>query len=92
MSGQTVAELDEDEVHCMVESGKTVRDLKRRLSARVEYSRFEQRLMSGEIGELQDDMHLRPLPSVQLVILPSVQLRMMRRGRTHPVLPGESRG
>ena len=28
VSGKTLAQLDEDELHCMVESGKTVRDLK----------------------------------------------------------------
>ena len=71
VSGKRLAELDEDELRYMVESGKTVRDLKRRLSAQVGHTRFQQRLMvSGEGDELQDDMPLRPLPSVQLVFLP----------------------
>ena len=69
--GKRVAELDENELRKMVESRQTVRDLKRRLSAQVRCSRFQQRLMiSGEAVELEDDMTLRPLPSVQLVILP----------------------
>ena len=70
VSGKTVAQLDEDELHCMVESCKTVRDLKRLLSVQVGCSRFQQRLVSDEIGELQDYMPLRPLPSVQLIVLP----------------------
>ena len=70
MSGNTVAQLDEDEMHYMVESGQTVRDLKRLLSAQVGCSRFQQRLFSDEMGELEDDLALRALSSVQLVILP----------------------
>ena len=71
LSGKRIAELDADELRYMVESGTTVRDLKRRLSAKVGCSRFQQRLMiSGEADELQDDMPLTPLPSVQLVFLP----------------------
>ena len=70
VSGKTVTQLDEDELNCMVKSGKTVRDLKRLLSNQVGCSRFQQRLVSDEIGELQDDMPVTPLPSVQLVILP----------------------
>ena len=69
LSGTTVAELDEDEFLYMVERGKSIRDLKQLLSFQVGCSRFQQRLFSDEV-ELQDDMPLRPLPSVQLVILP----------------------
>ena len=54
----------------MVESGKTVRELKQLLSAQVGCSRFEQRLFSDEIGELQDDVPLGPLPTVRLVVPP----------------------
>ena len=32
VSGNAVAQLDEHELHCMVENRQTVRDLKRRLS------------------------------------------------------------
>ena len=69
LSGTTVAQLDEEEFLHMVESGKTIRDLKQLLSVQVRCSRFRQRLFSEEI-ELQDDMPLRPLPSIQMVILP----------------------
>ena len=68
--GNTIAQLDEDELHYMVESGQSVRDLKRRLSAQVGCSRFQQRLFCDELGELEDDLGLRTLSRVQLVILP----------------------
>lgn len=68
--GTTVAELSKDELCCMVESGKTVRELKQLLSVQVGCSRFQQSLFNDDIGELQDDMPLIPLPFVQLVILP----------------------
>ena len=70
VSGNTIAQLDEDELHYMVESGQPVRDLKRRLSAQVGCSRFQQRLFCDVLGELEDDLGLRTLSSVQLVILP----------------------
>ena len=69
LCGETVAQLGEDEIRCMVDNGKSIRDLKKLLSAQVGCSRFQQRLFSDEIGELQDDMPLRPLPSIQLVVL-----------------------
>ena len=69
LSGTTVAQLDEEEFLHMVERGKTIRDLKQLLSVQVGCSRFQQRLFSDEV-ELQDDMPLRPLPSLQLVVLP----------------------
>ena len=53
----------------MVESGKHVSDLKKLLADRVGYSRFRQRLLSEDMGELPDDMLLRQIPSVQLVVL-----------------------
>ena len=65
-----MAQLDENQLRYMVERGKVVRDLKRLLSAQVGCSRFQQRLISDEMGELEDDLPLRPLSSVQLVILP----------------------
>ncbi|CAK9049732.1 Ankyrin repeat domain-containing protein 39 [Durusdinium trenchii] len=68
--GNMIAQLDEDEMHYMVESGQSVRDLKRRLSAQVGCSRFQQRLFSAELAELEDDLALPTLSSVQLVILP----------------------
>ena len=61
VSGNTVAQLDENELHYMGDSGQTVRDLKRLLSARVGCSRFQQRLFSDEHGELEDDLPLRAL-------------------------------
>ncbi|CAK9100631.1 unnamed protein product [Durusdinium trenchii] len=70
VSGNAIAQLDEDELHYMVESGQSVRDLKRLLSAQVGCSRFQQRLFSDELGELEDDLALRTLSSVQLIILP----------------------
>ena len=33
------------------------------------FSRFRQRLLSEEVGELQDDMPVREVPSLQLVVL-----------------------
>ena len=69
-SGNTIAQLDEEQLHYMVESGQNVRDLKRLLSAQVGCSRFQQRLFSDEMGELEDDFPLRPLSNVLLVILP----------------------
>ena len=69
MFGATVAQLDEDEFQCMVEQTQWVLDLKRILADRVGCSRFRLRLFGHGIGELLDDMSLRPLPSVQLVIL-----------------------
>ena len=65
--GNAVAQLDEDELHYMVESEQAVRDLKRR---QLGCSRFQQRLFRDEIGELEDDLPLRALSSVQVVILP----------------------
>ena len=70
VSGNTIAQVDEEELRYMVESGQLVRDLKRLLSAKVGCSRFQQRLFSDELGELEDDLPLRALSSVQLVILP----------------------
>ena len=70
VSGNVVAQLDEDELHYMVESRQAVRDLKRRLSAQVGCSRFQQRLFRDEIGELEDDLPVRTLSSVRVVILP----------------------
>ena len=69
LSGAAVTQLHEEELACMVESGKSVRDLKKLLASRVGYSRFRQRLLSEDVGELQDDMPVRQLRSVQLVIL-----------------------
>ena len=39
------------------------------LARRLGYSRFRQRLFSEDIGELQDEMPLRQLARVQMVIL-----------------------
>ncbi|CAK9099458.1 unnamed protein product [Durusdinium trenchii] len=70
LSGATVTQLHEEELACMVESGSSVRDLNRRLTDRVGFSRFRQRLLNAEVGELQDDVPVRQLPpSLQLVIL-----------------------
>ena len=70
VSGNMIAQLDEEQLHYMVESGQTVQDLKRLLSAQVGCSRFQQRLFSDEVGELEDDFPLRTLSNVLLVILP----------------------
>ena len=70
VSGRNVAQLQEDELRCMTDSGKVVRDLKRLLSGQLGCSRFQQRLFSDELGELEDDLPLRPLSRVQLVVLP----------------------
>ena len=69
LSGATVSQLHEEDLLCMVESGQSVKDLKRLLASRIGYSRFRQRLVSKELGELRDDMPVRQLPSLQLVIL-----------------------
>ena len=69
LSGATVTQLHEEELSCMVESGQSVKDLKKFLASRIGYSRFRQRLVSEELGELRDDMPVKKLPSLQLVIL-----------------------
>ena len=69
MSGRAVAQVDEDELLDMVESGKSFLHLKQLLSAKVGHSRFRQRLLSDSMGELHDGMPLTPVSSVQLVIL-----------------------
>eukprot|EP00438_Fugacium_kawagutii_P014801 Skav228790 [mRNA] locus=scaffold589:715744:719207:- [translate_table: standard] len=68
ISGATTAVLDDDQLHIMVEDGKCVVDLKKWIGAQMGYTRFRVRLL-GETFELQDDMPLTVLPSVQLVIL-----------------------
>ena len=92
VSGNVVAQLDEDELHYMVESGQAVRDLKRRLSAQVGCSRFQQRLFRDEIGELEDDLPVRILSSVQVVILPLCAPDDNYGRRTFRDLQGESGG
>ncbi|CAK8990518.1 unnamed protein product [Durusdinium trenchii] len=69
VSGRTVAQVDEDELLDMVETGKSFLHLKQLLSTKVGHSRFRQRLLSDTIGELHDSMPLIPVSSVQLVIL-----------------------
>ena len=66
LSGEIVAEFDDDELDEMVGSNKLVKDLKKVLADRIGVSRFRQRLFTGEI-ELQDNMPLPSVPSVQLV-------------------------
>ena len=65
MSGTTVVELHEDELHSTVGTWKLCQRL---LADRIGYSRFRQRLFSEGIGELTDDMCLRPLLIVQLTV------------------------
>ena len=69
VAGAVLTQLHEEELGCMVESGKCVRDLKTLIATKIGYSRFRLRLLSGEMGELPDDMPVRPPPSLQLVIL-----------------------
>ena len=69
VAGTVLTRLHEEELACMVESGKSVRDLKTLLATETRYSRFRLRLLSEEMGELQDDMPVRQVPSLQLVIL-----------------------
>eukprot|EP00435_Cladocopium_sp_Y103_P026970 s1639_g6.t1 len=61
--------LGNDQLRDMIESCACVIDLKRWLAARLGYTRFRQRILGEEASELQDDMPLMPLPSLQLVIL-----------------------
>ncbi|CAK9054215.1 Kinase D-interacting substrate of 220 kDa B (Ankyrin repeat-rich membrane-spanning protein B) [Durusdinium trenchii] len=68
VAGTVLIQLHEELGH-MVESGKYVRDLKTLIATKIGHSRFRLRLLSEEINELQDDMPVRPLPSLQLVIL-----------------------
>lgn len=68
VSGATVTEIDEDQLHQMMEEGHWVEDLKRYLSAQVGFSRFRIKLLA-EDRELQDDMPLQPWSNLQLVIL-----------------------
>ena len=69
LSGTRIAELDQHELDRMVDSGHgRIADLKQLLATQLGYSRFRQRIFS-EDAELQDDMPLRPIPSVQLVLL-----------------------
>ena len=60
----TVAQLDEEELGCMVKSRSSVRDLKKLLARRVGYPRFPQRLLRGDMGKLQDDMPVRGLSAI----------------------------
>ena len=76
----------------MVESGQAVRDLKRRLSAQVGCSRFQQRLFRDEIGELEDDLPVRTLSSVQVVILPLCAPDETMEEELFETCRGESRG
>ena len=72
LSGAIVAQLYEEELGGMVLFGQSVRDLKNLLSVRClgGTSRFRQRLLAEEMGELQDDMPVGQLPpSLQLVVL-----------------------
>ena len=69
VAGALLTQLHEEELGYMVGSGKYVRDLKRLIATKIGYSRFRLRLLSEEMGELQDDMPVRPLPSLKLVIL-----------------------
>ena len=68
LSGATVARLDEDELRCMVEAGQGVGNLKLHLSAHIGYTRFQQRLLHDAI-ELEDDMPLQFMSTIQLVVL-----------------------
>ena len=76
----------------MVESRQAVRDLKRRLSAQVGCSRFQQRLFRDEIGELEDDLPVRTLSSARVVILPLCAPDETYGRTTIRDLQGESRG
>lgn len=63
ISGTILTELSEEDVRCMVEDGRTVRDLKKILTDPLGHSRFRQRLFSEGLGELQDHMPLAPSQS-----------------------------
>ena len=69
VAGTVLTQFHEEELGCMVESGKSIRDLKTLLAREIRCSRFRLRLLSEEMGELEDDMPVRQLPSLQLVIL-----------------------
>ena len=69
VAGTVLTRLHEEELGCMVESGKSIRDLKTLLAREIRYSRFRLRLLSKEMGELRDDLCVRQLPSLQLVVL-----------------------
>ena len=69
VTGAVLTQLDEEELSYMVGSGQYVRHLKTLIAKKIGYSRFRLRLLSEEMGELQDDMPVRPLPSLHLVIL-----------------------
>ena len=66
LSGETLAELHEEELSGLVENRKNIRDLKRLLATKTGVSRFRQRLV--DINELTDDMPVALLQSVQLVV------------------------
>ena len=69
LSGATVVQLEEEELDRIVASGNTVGDLKKLLASRIGYSRFRLKLLNEDMGELQDDMPVTQLLSVQLVML-----------------------
>lgn len=69
LSGETVAELHEEELRPIVDSEKPVRALKHFLAAQVGHSRFRQRLFGEDMTELQDDASLVPPLDLHLVIL-----------------------
>ena len=68
LSGEIIAQLDDKDLDEMSGSNKLVKDLKKVLADQIGVSRFRQRLFTGEI-ELQDNMPLPSVPSVQLVTL-----------------------
>ena len=71
-SGEEVAKLDSDDFAAVVEGHGTssVRALKKFLAHRLQISRFRQRLLNQDTGELlQDDMILSPRMNIQLVKL-----------------------
>ena len=71
-SGEEVAKLDSDDFAALVEGHGTSsgRALKKFLAHRLQISRFRQRLLNQDTGELlQDDMILSPAMNIQLVKL-----------------------
>eukprot|EP00435_Cladocopium_sp_Y103_P043297 s2143_g12.t1 len=69
LSGETLAELDKDVYARMVEDSRSVKDLKQVLATETGFSRFRQRILVDGIGQLEDDMPLASMASMQLVIL-----------------------
>ena len=82
VAGNVLTQLHEKDLDYMVETGKSIRDLKILLATEIGFSRFRLRLLSSDMGELDDDIsHLCecPAPRAKLHKVAMVQHGMKPR-------------